>query len=580
MNSKKENPKTKVWFITGISRGFGRELASAALQNGDLVIGTTRNGQSDLLASPERLRVLGLDVSRGEHVAPVVQKAWQIHGHIDVVVNNAGFGLLGAVEEVEETQARQIFDTNFFGTLSVIQTFLPLLRAQGSGHIINISSVAGFSGFAGYGLYNASKFAVEGLSEALASELQPLGIHVTIVEPGYFRTNFLSDSSLQRAVRFIDAYAASSGKTRESADERDGKQPGNPALAAKAIIAVTEAQNPPLRLILGADAVERVRAKLTQVAEDLETWESTSVNTAYTTAAKARPAEKSGTFAIGGNLPVHRLGFGSMQLTGPGVWGEPADRAEAIAVLRRAADLGINLIDTADSYGPHVSENLIREALYPYPPGLVIATKAGLLRTGPNQWTPLGRPEYLRQECEMSLRRLKVERIDLFQLHRIDPNVPAEDQFGLLAELQKQGKVRHVGLSEVNVTEIEAARRVLPIVTVQNLYNLANRRSEDVLDYCTREGIGFIPWFPLATGNLAKPGSVLQRIADRLGAQPAQIALAWLLRKSGVMLPIPGTSKVNHLEENASAAELELDDSIMSELEALARTASRPVIAA
>ncbi len=280
-----------------------------------------------------------------------------------------------------------------------------------------------------------------------------------------------------------------------------------------------------------------------------------------------QPASRSGTFAIGGDLPVRRLGFGAMRLTGPGVWGEPADRNEAIAVLRRAIELGINLIDTADSYGPYVSEELIREALHPYPAGLVIATKAGLARTGPGNWIPLGRPEYLRQECEMSLRRLGVERIDLFQLHRIDPKVSADDQFGLLRDLQSEGKIRHVGLSEVNVAEIEAARRIVPIATVQNHYNLVYRSSEDVLDYCTRENIGFIPFFPLATGDLAKSGGPLRRAAARLNAQPAQVALAWLLKKSPVMLPIPGTSKVKHLEENTAAALLKLDDSVMDELE-------------
>src|SRR4029453_543616 len=287
-----------------------------------------------------------------------------------------------------------------------------------------------------------------------------------------------------------------------------------------------------------------------------------------TTAARShkKPATRSGTFAIGGNLTVHRLGYGAMQLTGCGVWGEPADRAQAIAVLRRAVELGINLIDTADSYGPHVSEKLIREALHPYPKGLVIATKAGLARPGPSRWVPLGRPEYLRQECEMSLRRLGVERIDLFQLHRIDPKVPADDQFGVLRDLQKEGKVRHVGLSEVNIAEIEAARRVVSIATVQNQYNLAYRRSENVLNYCTRKNIGFIPWFPLATGGLAKPRGALIRIARQLGAQHAQVAVAWLLKKSPVMLPIPGTSKVKHLEESAAAALLNLDDSTMHEL--------------
>ncbi len=282
--------------------------------------------------------------------------------------------------------------------------------------------------------------------------------------------------------------------------------------------------------------------------------------------APKRPAERSGTFSIGGNLPVHRLGYGAMQLTGPGVWGQPADRGEAIAVLRRAIELGINLIDTANSYGPYVSEELIREALHPYPKGVVIATKAGLARTGPGRWIPLGRPEYLRQECEMSLRRLGVERIDLFQLHRIDPKVPADDQFAVLRDLQKEGKIRHVGLSEVSVAEIEAARRIVTVATVQNQYNLAYRNYEDVLDYCTRENIGFIPWFPLATGDLAKPHGALTRIARQLGAQPAQVALAWLLKKTPVMLPIPGTSKVKHLEENTAAALLHLDHSIMEEL--------------
>jgi aryl-alcohol dehydrogenase-like predicted oxidoreductase len=282
--------------------------------------------------------------------------------------------------------------------------------------------------------------------------------------------------------------------------------------------------------------------------------------------ANAKPAVASGTFAIGGDLPVYRLGFGAMQLTGPGVWGEPKNRAEAIAVLRRTVELGINFIDTADSYGPYTNEDLIREALHPYPPGLVIATKAGLLRTGPNQWIPLGRPAYLRQECEMSLRRLRVERIDLFQLHRIDPTVPADDQFGLLRDLQKEGKVRHVGLSEVSVADVESGRKVVAIATVQNRYNLAERNSEPVLDYCTRNAIGFIPWFPLATGNLAKPGGPLARIAQQLAATPAQAALAWLLQKSPVMLPIPGTSKVDHLEENVAAALLKLDSAMMKEL--------------
>jgi len=288
-------------------------------------------------------------------------------------------------------------------------------------------------------------------------------------------------------------------------------------------------------------------------------------------ATESRPATQSGTFSIGGDLPVHRLGFGAMQITGPGIWGEPADREESIRVLKRTGELGINLIDTADSYGPYVSEELIREALHPYAKGLVIATKAGLTRTGPNKWHPVGRPEYLRQECEMSLRRLGQERIDLFQLHRIDPKVPADEQFGLLRDLQKEGKVRHVGLSEVSVKEIEAARKIVPIATVQNRYNLADRASEDVLEYCTKQNIGFIPWFPLATGELAKPGSKLDAVAHSLNATPAQVALAWLLHKSPVMLPIPGTSKVKHLDQNTAAATLKLDDKTIQDLDQVAK---------
>jgi aryl-alcohol dehydrogenase-like predicted oxidoreductase len=281
----------------------------------------------------------------------------------------------------------------------------------------------------------------------------------------------------------------------------------------------------------------------------------------------------SGTFSIGGQLTVNRLGLGTMRLTGPGIWGEPADRAEAIAVLRRAVELGINLIDTANSYGPYVAEDLIREALHPYSEGVVIATKAGLVRTGPNGWAPVGRPEYLRQECEMSLRRLRLDRIDLFQLHRIDPKVPVDEQFGLLKDLQNEGKIRFVGLSEVGIAEIKAARKVVPIVSVQNMYNITERKYADVLDYCASESLGFIPWFPLATGNLAKPGSALDRIAHKLGAQPGQVALAWLLKKSPVMLPIPGTSKVKHLEDNAAAASLELDEATFAELEKLSKSA-------
>ena len=282
---------------------------------------------------------------------------------------------------------------------------------------------------------------------------------------------------------------------------------------------------------------------------------------------RSRPAIASGTFYLGSDLPVHRLGFGTMRLTGKGVWGEPADRSEAIAVLRRAVDLGITLIDTADSYGPEVAERLVAEALYPYPRGVVIATKAGFQRPGPGRWVEDGRPEHLREACEGSLHRLRLERIDLFQLHRIDPKVPMEDQVGALIELQQQGKIRYVGLSEVTVAQIEAVRRLAPIVSVQNRYNLVERKSEDVVDYCTREDLGFIPWFPLATGNLAKPGGPLARAAARLGAQPSQIALAWLLRRSPVMLPIPGTSSVSHLEENTAAAPITLDERSMRELE-------------
>jgi pyridoxine 4-dehydrogenase len=281
------------------------------------------------------------------------------------------------------------------------------------------------------------------------------------------------------------------------------------------------------------------------------------------------PAAKSGIFKIGGDVPVHRLGFGAMRLTGKGIWGEPENAKECVAVLRRAIDLGINLIDTADSYGPFVSERLIAEALHPYPKGLVIATKAGLQRSGPDQWEPDGRPEYLRERCEGSLRRLKLERIDLFQLHRIDSKVSLEDQIGVLVAMQIEGKIRHIGLSEVSIEQIKSVRALTPIVTVQNLYNLAERRSEDVLNYCTREAIGFIPWFPLATGALAKAGSPLASAAKRLGVSPGQIALAWLLQKSPVMLPIPGTSRVDHLESNAKAALVRLDDDLMTEFNRL-----------
>ena len=282
-----------------------------------------------------------------------------------------------------------------------------------------------------------------------------------------------------------------------------------------------------------------------------------------------QPAALSGTFKIGGDLPVHRLGFGAMRLTGEGIWGEPEDPAECIAVLRRAVDLGVNLIDTADSYGPFVSERLIAEALHPYPSGVVIATKAGLRRPGPDQWEPDGRPDYLRERCEGSLRRLKLDRIELFQLHRIDTKVSLEDQIGILVALQNEGKIRHIGLSEVSVNQIHAVQRLTLIATVQNQYNLVERRSEDVLKYCTQEGIGFIPWFPLATGTLAKAGSPLASAAKQLGVTPSQIALAWLLKKSPVILPIPGTSKVEHVESNTKSALLHLDDRLMAQLNRL-----------
>ncbi len=270
--------------------------------------------------------------------------------------------------------------------------------------------------------------------------------------------------------------------------------------------------------------------------------------------------QASGTFAIGGDLTVNRLGFGAMRITGKGVWGPPEDHDEVIRVLRRAVELGVNFIDTANSYGPYFSEELIHEALHPYPDGLVVATKAGLLRTGPDVWVPLGFPAYVRQEAEMSLRRLGVDRIDLFQLHRIDPNFPLEDQIGELAALQQEGKIRHIGLSEVGVEQLEAAQKIAPIVSVQNMYNLTARTAEPVLEACEAQGIGFIPWFPLAAGPLAAPDGPLQRIAAEHGATASQLALAWLLKRSPVMLPIPGTSKVSHLEQNVAAAEIELSD--------------------
>jgi pyridoxine 4-dehydrogenase len=287
------------------------------------------------------------------------------------------------------------------------------------------------------------------------------------------------------------------------------------------------------------------------------------------TTQSSRPAEASGTFIIGGDIPARRLGFGTMRLTGAGIWGEPADHSEAIAVLRRAVDLGINLIDTADSYGPEVAERLIAEALHPYPDDLLIATKAGFQRPGPNRWVTDGRPKHLRSAVDGSLRRLRLSRIDLLQLHRIDPRVSIEDQIGTLVDLQRDGKIRHIGLSEVGVHQVRAVRRITPIVSVQNRYNLVDRSSEKVLEYCTKENLGFIPFFPLATGELAKHAGPLTRAAKRLNAQPSQIALAWLLRKSPLMLPIPGTSKVKHLEENTAAALIELDDSTTKELERL-----------
>jgi pyridoxine 4-dehydrogenase len=283
------------------------------------------------------------------------------------------------------------------------------------------------------------------------------------------------------------------------------------------------------------------------------------------------PAKKSGEFLIGNDLQVTRLGLGTMRLTGEGIWGEPKDRAEAVRVLRRAVGLGINFIDTADSYGPHVSEEIIAEALYPYPVGLVIATKGGFGRPGPNQWLENGTPEHLRSACEGSLRRLRLDRIDLYQLHRIDPKVPAEDQIGALKELQAQGKIKHIGLSEVSVQQIQHARTIVPIVSVQNRYSIVDRGSEDVLEYCEKKKMGFIPWFPLGAGRVSSPESPIGRIAARWKATPSQVALAWLLARSPVMLPIPGTSKVKHLEENVAAAELNIDANAIKELGQVAR---------
>jgi aryl-alcohol dehydrogenase-like predicted oxidoreductase len=281
----------------------------------------------------------------------------------------------------------------------------------------------------------------------------------------------------------------------------------------------------------------------------------------------------SGQFTIGGDLTVNRLGFGAMRVTGEGIWGDPADPAAARATLKRVPELGVNLIDTADSYGPYVSEDLIRETLHPYT-GMVVATKGGLTRHGPDIWKPLGRPEYLRQCVLMSLRRLGVERIDLWQLHRIDPAVPRDEQFGVIAQMQKEGLIRHAGLSEVGVEEIRAARKFFPVVTVQNMYNLADRQSEAVLDFCEANGIGFIPWFPLAAGKLAGPDSVLARIAARLHASAGQVALAWLLKRSRVMLPIAGTGSAAHLQENVAAAGLSLSEADFAALDVAARKAA------
>lgn len=270
---------------------------------------------------------------------------------------------------------------------------------------------------------------------------------------------------------------------------------------------------------------------------------------------------------IGGDLEVNRLGFGAMRITGKGVWGEPGDVGEARRVLRCVPELGIDLIDTADSYGPEVSERLIAGEMAPYP-GLTVATKGGLTRPGPDHWVPKGDPEYLRRCVERSLERLRVERIELWQLHRIDPKVPRDDQFRVIADMQRQGLIRHAGLSEVNVEEIEAASRFFRVATVQNLYNLTNRQSEAVLEHCEKRGIGFVPWYPLAAGKLAEPGGMLANVAERLGATPSQVALAWLLKRSPVMLPIPGTGSVKHLEENTAAAHVELSEKDYAELDA------------
>jgi pyridoxine 4-dehydrogenase len=288
---------------------------------------------------------------------------------------------------------------------------------------------------------------------------------------------------------------------------------------------------------------------------------------------RSLPAAKSGQFRIGGDLTINRLGYGSMRLTGKGIWGPPKDRNEAIRVLRRAIELGINFIDTADSYGPAVSEEIIAEAIYPYPAGLLIATKAGFDRPGPDKWVTNGRPEHLRAACEGSLKRLRLNRIEVFQLHRIDPKVPADDQLGALQNLQSEGKINHIGLSEVSVKEIEHARTIVPIVSVQNRYSVVDRAADDVVEYCERASLGFVPWFPLAAGDVSKKSNGLERVAAKLKITPSQLALAWLLQRSPAMLPIPGTSRVEHLEENVAAAAVKLDEATLKGLARLARSA-------
>jgi aryl-alcohol dehydrogenase-like predicted oxidoreductase len=277
-------------------------------------------------------------------------------------------------------------------------------------------------------------------------------------------------------------------------------------------------------------------------------------------------AAASGSFTLGGDLTVNRLGYGTMQLPGPGVWGESRDPEEAVRVLRRAVELGVNFIDTADAYGPFTADLLLKKALYPYADDLVIATKAGFARTGPGGWVPIGRPEYLRQQVELSLRNLSLERIDLLQLHRIDPKVPVAEQLGELADLQTEGKIRHIGLSEVSIADVEEAGKTATIVSVQNLFNLSQRNAEPLLEYAEKAGLGFIPWFPLATGQLAKEGGPLDAIAREHGATPSQLALAWLLKRSPSILPIPGTSTVSHVEDNIAAAQIELTDAEFKEL--------------